>query len=165
MPEAPVPMVHFRLATPEDCRRIWEWRNEPATRESSFDDQIIPYEDHESWFLSKMQDPGIRIFIAMNEENLDIGYVRFNISAADAEISISVDKDQRGQGIGSATIQGASDQILSSDAANRVIAYVKDDNPASLKAFRRAGFSTTQTKEMAGVLAHEMVYEGALAKA
>ena len=47
--------VALRPARPEDCARIWEWRNDPETRRVSFDAARIPFETHEASFYCFFQ--------------------------------------------------------------------------------------------------------------
>ena len=153
-------LLTLRDATPEDCQRIWEWRNEPLTRESSFDTSCIPYQDHERWFLLKLRDSGTAIFVASDAASRKVGYARFSIENDQAEISVSVDQSERGKGYGSAAIRAGSDRVLSNSTVKRIVAYVKLDNPASLATFKRAGFVLARTTEVSGVTAYKLVYPG-----
>ena len=151
-------LITLRDATVEDCLRIWEWRNEPLTRESSFDTSCIPYQDHERWFLLKLRDQGTEILIATNADSRAVGYVRFSIINDQAEISVSVDRCERGQGYGSAVIRVGSDRVLRNNTVKRIVAYVKNDNPLSLATFKRAGFILSGNSEVSGVPACTLVY-------
>jgi UDP-2,4-diacetamido-2,4,6-trideoxy-beta-L-altropyranose hydrolase len=152
--------VTLRRAVAEDCRRLWEWRNEQATREASFNTEYIAFEEHERWFLRKLPDPQMRILIAEDSEGHDIGYIRFDIRGGEAEISVSVDENQRGKGYGATIIKMGSDYLLSGEHVKRIIARIKHVNPGSVFAFERAGFTVRGYMQIAGVDACEMVYEG-----
>ncbi len=160
MPEPQQAQIRLRPATHEDCRRLWKWRNEPATREASFNTDYIQYKDHERWFSSKIEAPDTRIFIVMDANGCEVGYVRFNILADQAEISVSVDRAERGKGYGPTAIRLGSEQLLATGAAKRIVAHVKSNNPVSIGAFLRAGFTPNGSKEVAGSEAYEMVYRG-----
>ena len=160
MSEPQQAQISLRPATQDDCRRLWDWRNETATREASFDTHFIPYEDHENWYSRKMQAQDTRIFIIMNADDREAGYVRFNIEADEAEISVSVDKAERGKGYGAVAIRLASNQVLASSPVKRILAYIKQDNPASVAAFGRAGFESEGTKAMSGTEVYVMAYDG-----
>lgn len=150
--------VTLRSAVSEDCRRLWEWRNERRTREASFNPDPIPYEVHERWFARKLSDPCTRIFIVVDPRGRDIGYVRFDIVDGEAEISVSIDKAERGKGYGTAAIKTGSDHLLREESVQRIVAYIKTDNLASIAAFKKAGFVLRGRKRIAGVEACEMVY-------
>src|SRR5437899_695344 len=94
--------VALRPATWEDSRRIWEWRNEEATREASFNTGEVSYEEHERWFSRKLVDPNTRIFIVADLQGGELGYLRFDIKDNEAEISVTIDKNKRRSGYGSA---------------------------------------------------------------
>ena len=160
MPEPQPPQISLRPATQDDCRRLWDWRNESATREASFDTHFIPYEHHESWFSRKLQSQDTQIYIIMDASGHEVGYVRFNISGEEAEISVSVDKDERGKGYGAAAIRQGSDQVLSSGPVKRIIAHIKQDNSASLTAFQRAGYGPMDDKDTSNTDAYVMAYDG-----
>jgi len=159
MPEHVSTRVTLRPAVLEDCRRLWEWRNEQATREASFSSQSIPFEEHAQWFASKLSDPHMRIFIAAGNHGYEIGYVRFDIIEEEAKISVSIDKNERGKGYGVAVIKNGSDHLLMTEPLQRIIAHIKTNNPASVVAFERAGFTVRGYTQIEGVQACEMVYE------
>jgi RimJ/RimL family protein N-acetyltransferase len=151
--------VTLRPAVIEDCRCLWEWRNEQATREASFNTDYIPFEEHELWFSRKLDDPYTRIIIAMDAGGHEIGYARFDINEGEAEISVSLDKSERGKGYGIEVIKKGSDQLLRTKPVHRIIAHIKTSNPASVIAFERAGYVFLGYKEIAGVKAYEMLYQ------
>jgi len=157
--DLPKPYITLRLATLQDCRRVWEWRNESLTREASFNTDHIPYEGHKRWFFNKLPSSDTRIYIFLDRAGHEIGYVRFNMLKTQAEISISVDKNERGKGYGAAAIRQSSDQILSEGSTRHVLAYVKKGNLASKAVFERAGFALVETKDMAGTQAYKMIGE------
>jgi len=152
--------VRLRPAAPDDCRRIWEWRNEQSTREASFNKDPIPFEEHERWFGQKMTDPLTRIFVVLNRDGQEIGYLRFDITGDEAEISISIDRTQRGKGYGIAAIKIGSDQILATEPVRRIVARILRGNDASIAAFQQSGFVLRGYNQTVGVDACELTYEG-----
>jgi len=160
MPERMSHQVSLRPAGLEDCRRVWEWRNDEVTREASFYTNYIPYEEHERWFSRKLTDPHFRIFIAVDSQGHELGYLRFDITEGQAEVSVSIDKNERGKGYGPAVIKRGSQYLMASEPVRRIVAYIKRDNPASMIAFERAGFALGGFKQIGDVEAYEMIYEG-----
>ncbi|HLF07214.1 MAG TPA: UDP-2,4-diacetamido-2,4,6-trideoxy-beta-L-altropyranose hydrolase, partial [Thermoplasmata archaeon] len=59
--------ISFRRAASGDARLVWEWANDPDTREASFDTAPIPWETHEDWFAKKVVDPECVFLIACGE--------------------------------------------------------------------------------------------------
>lgn len=160
MPKPQMAQIALRPATQGDCRRVWEWRNDPENRQFFFDSNDIPFEDHERWFSTKIQVSDTRIFVALDAHGREVGYVRFSIREEQAEISIALEKTERGKGYGSAAIKQGSDQLLATGAAKRIVAQVKNDNTASVAAFQRAGFAIENVKVVADTDIYEMVYAG-----
>lgn len=153
--------VGFRPARRDDCRRVWEWRNDPVTRDASFDTSEIPYDHHERWFTDKVEAEDTRIFIVAGAAGREVGYVRFTIAGDCAEISVSIDRGHRGKGYGPGAIRSSSDHLLSHGPVRRIVARVKASNFASLRAFQRVGFVIDDLRDAAGVPAYELSYEGA----
>jgi len=139
---------------------MWEWRNDPDTRESSFNTAYIPYEDHQHWFSKKIRDSATSIFVVVDHWGSDVGYVRFDIYGDEAEISISLNKSDRGKGHGTTAIRIGSDLILTTTAAKRIISRVKNTNAASVVSFQQAGFITRRIIAIGDTKASELVYEG-----
>jgi UDP-2,4-diacetamido-2,4,6-trideoxy-beta-L-altropyranose hydrolase len=152
--------IRLRPADLDDCRRIWEWRNEATTREASFDTNPVPYLNHHAWFSQKMKDPNTNIFIVENAVGNRIGYVRFDVEGAEAEISVSLDRNERGKGYGTTAIRRGAEEMISTGSAERIIALVKAGNLASMSAFQRAGFVVQATRQTSGADSHTLVYDG-----
>jgi len=150
--------MKLRAARPEDSRKIWEWRNEQSAREASFNTSVIPYADHERWFSQRLNDPKSRMFIVVNSSGRDVGYVRFDIVRDSAEISMSIDKDERLRGIGAQAIQTASNHLLVTESLREIMARIKCNNAASMAAFKRAGFVFRNRSQYAGIDVSEMIY-------
>ena len=151
------PLV-LRPARRSDCRQIWCWRNEPEVRRASFHTEVIPYDKHEIWYERKMIDSSACLLMAEEREGAEVGYVRFDKDQGEVEISICLDPGFRGKGYGSALIRKASEQYMASEGAKRIIAWVRSDNPASLKAFKRAGYVIVEETRFHGLDAHKLVY-------
>ena len=60
--------LHLRQAEQKDCRLLWEWANDPATRAASFSTETIPWEQHQAWFEDKMKDPNCLLLIGENSK-------------------------------------------------------------------------------------------------
>ncbi len=152
--------VALRAADREDCRLLWELRNDPETRAASFNTEPIPYEEHRRWFEAKGASPEIRIFIVQDPSGRGIGYVRFHLERETAEVSVSLSPGARGQGYGTAALRMAADRLLSENPGLQVIAYLKPTNPASERAFQRAGFVLQGRSQVHGVEVIRMVFGG-----
>lgn len=133
--------LRLRAAQPGDCRQLWEWANDPTVRAWAFSQAPIPWEEHVRWFQQKLRSPNCALFIAADEAGDALGQVRLEWdSRGEAEVHISVAKERRGAGIGSALIRRVVDQAWDEPSARAIHAHVKPENEASLRAFERAGF-------------------------
>ncbi len=140
--------LRLRPAEERDCRLLWEWANDPAVRGASFCQDFIPWEQHVSWFQSRLRDQNTRIMMAMNSHQAEIGTVRFNLEGDRAVVSISLDHRARGKGQGSAILKMAVNELFRSSQAIAIDAYVKPHNEASQKLFESASFRKCPSMEI-----------------
>ncbi|MBE2267254.1 MAG: UDP-2,4-diacetamido-2,4,6-trideoxy-beta-L-altropyranose hydrolase [Anaerolinea sp.] len=135
----------LRPAQADDARLIWEWANEPVVRAASFNSAPIPWEDHVRWFTGKLSDPHALILIGMDADDLPIGQVRFDVEGAEAIISVMVTTARAGKGFGADLIERGVQRVLREHpSVERVLAYIKTENSASIRAFEKAGFAFKQ---------------------
>lgn len=132
--------VELRAATSEDCWRIWVWRNDPETRRASLDPLPIAWDGHQRWFERMLGHPDRPLLVAVVGGEA-VGVVRLDVEGTDALVSINVAPEWRGCGVGTAMLRAAVEAAFAGMRLRRLRAQVKADNPASLSAFRRAGFT------------------------
>lgn len=131
---------HFELAGPSDMRLYFDWANDPQTRSQSFNSDPIPIESHEKWFKSKIQDPSL-LFLKLMEGNTAVGQIRYAFEGDMALVNYSVDLAHRGKGLSSLLLKRSMKYLyFQRSEIIRVEGYVKSENLASLKAFKRIGF-------------------------
>lgn len=150
--------ITIRPARTEDCKPLWELRNEESAREASLDSHPIPYEEHKKWFAGKLKDKSTLIFMTLNGDSQPMGYARLNLSGEDAEISVCVAPEFRRRRLGTSLIRKAAEEIIKGGKVQRVLAQVKTNNEVSLKAFERGGFKRLGTKKIRGTEVFEMAY-------
>jgi len=136
--------IRLRTVQLEDCHLFWRWANDPIVRSASFSPQSIPYEQHEQWFLNKLKSSSCCFYIAFNHHDQPIGQIRFdflkNGIPEEVEVSISIDAQHRSKGFGRLLIQSGVERLFQETNTQRVYAFVKSENLASIKSFERAGF-------------------------
>ena len=81
---------YIRPVTEEDSRLLYEWRNEELVRKNFFNQEIIPWENHEQWFKKILASDNEYAFILVDGNDL-IGQVRLTVENDVAEISYSID--------------------------------------------------------------------------
>ncbi len=139
MTEEPL-SLRLMSASMQDCRKIWQWRNDPETRQASFNTAPISYAAHEKWYEQALQNGTIRLYIAVSGQSQPVGYVRLDQKGAEVSIHLSLDPQHRGKGYGKAVIRAACAEAFHLPGVNQVRALVKEENTASRKIFERSGF-------------------------
>lgn len=134
-------MLTFRKATVDDLLLYFEWVNDTQVREHSFNSFNITLEDHERWFLNKVEDGTCLMLVFQNEENVNIGQIRIQkTDVSFAIIGISISSEQRNKGYAKEMLKLASDYFLLANPTFQIDAYIKEKNIHSIHAFEKAGF-------------------------
>lgn len=155
-----LPQLVLRPATLQDSRRIWEWRNEMATRQASFHVDIIEYAAHESWFQHKLAEASIHIFIVVHASGNELGYVRFDIQSNTASISVSIDPQYRSKHYGTQVIRMGSEHMMATVPIARIDSFIRCENKVSRRAFEAAGYALVGITTIRGIQAYHMAYTG-----
>lgn len=137
--------IKVRKVFHDDCLWIYQWRNHPATRKFSRDAEPISYEAHCEWFRRTLNAQNRRLLV-VEEYGEPIGVIRFdfiNDDLGSAEISIYVDPEKHGAGLGYKTLQAGIAGIMEDavgKALKRFVATVNEGNRVSQALFLKAGF-------------------------
>ena len=132
--------VQLRPATASDAQFLWELANDATVRATSFRSDSIPWPDHVRWLTNRLADPQCYLWLALDAADKPIGQVRFDLEAQEAIISVSLCPESRGQNLGPLTIRNACRRLFTVAPAVTIVAFIKTDNLASVRAFTRAGF-------------------------
>ncbi len=130
--------IRLREATSEDARMAYGWRNAEPTRRYFRQSAAVALSDHLAWWGDALGAPARHLLIA-EREGVGVGVVRFDIEGVDAEISIYLDPDRAGRGLGSSILHATADRALLLGLAC-LHAEIDPANIASQRAFARAGF-------------------------
>ncbi len=139
--------IYLRFAEKEDCRDLFEWRNDETTRKYAFSDEPIRYENHKEWFERSLEKRSRVMLIAFNEDLEKTGQIRFDKHENYAEIDIAVAPDFRGRGIGTSILQKGAKTYMSNFDAEFLLAKIKYENTASIRIFEKCGFVKTAEKK------------------
>ncbi|MFT3909285.1 MAG: GNAT family N-acetyltransferase [Ferruginibacter sp.] len=136
-------LLSHRRASQEDMELYFTWANDALVRKQSFQTAAIKLEDHQQWFLKKIADKNCIMLVFENDAKDPVGQVRIEkqVHASGFVIGISVDENSRNKGFASKMISDASDHFFSIFPSEKIYAYIKKDNPGSIKAFEKAGYS------------------------
>jgi len=149
--------LRLRQVREEDCGLLWNWANDKDVRGSSFSPESILWDEHIQWFAKKLNDPNCFHFIALDEQDIPIGQVRFDIRGEETEIDVSIDAEWRRCGNGSSLIELATENMFLTTPLKAVHAFVKLHNAASVHAFKKAGFQDSGIAFMRGHQAEHLV--------
>ena len=131
--------TRFRFATPQDARRIWEWRNQGNPEHYQLGGQKIPYEDHCAWYGAALKETK-RHFRILESGGLASGYIRLDeIGVSQAYVSICLSAEMRGQGLSHLLLAEASNLARLLEI-NTLFATIHIENRASQMCFKKAGF-------------------------
>lgn len=153
--------LQLRTANTADCDLIWRWRNDPRTRQASFSSGKIELVTHRDWYQRVLNNPRQHLLIG-SIVGQDIGVLRYDMSTTNThdnhtEVSVYLDPDLHGIGLGSALIAAGSRWLkIAQPTISRIAAQVRCNNPASHRAFLNAGFEETDSSTDSIILTHQL---------
>lgn len=139
--------IRLRKATLDDCRTLFEWRNDPITVAMSLVSEPVPWENHVAWFESSLANPKRHLLVA-ELAGSPVGTIRFDDLDDTSEISITVSPERRGQGMGTGLLEVADEWARMELGLDRIIARIKETNPASIAIFKKSGYQVTEYGEV-----------------
>ena len=135
--------MKIREANVDDSNDIFEWRNDPITRQMSFNSDVVTFSTHNKWFENSLHNKNRYLLIA-EEEGRKISVVRFDIKEekSTAEININLNPLERGKRLSSAVISKSISyfNIINNKRIKTVIAKIQKKNIASKRSFIKCGF-------------------------
>ncbi|MBE9048667.1 GNAT family N-acetyltransferase, partial [Pleurocapsales cyanobacterium LEGE 10410] len=124
-----------------DIDDLFEWANDPITRNNSYSKENIDYSTHVKWVQNKITSSDCVFLMFENALGQKVGFVRFDREEQKIwVISINIAPLQRGNGYSVELLRRALIHFKSMKGENKVDAFIKKENAASVKAFERAGF-------------------------
>jgi deoxyribonuclease-4 len=123
-----------------DCKDLYDWRNHPIVRKNSYNTESFSFENHQKWFQEKLQSQETTIYIAYSKSK-KIGMIRFEDQKDMIQVSVMLNPQYIGQGLGKKLIELGVQKFKQRNATDKaIVAQIKQDNVASIKAFEKAGF-------------------------
>lgn len=142
--------LHFRFANETDTDLYYKWANDPTVRKNSFNSDEINYSDHVAWFHNKLKTKDCFFYLFLNSKNEEVGQVRIDKSNNETIIGISIDEKFRGHGFGAEMLRQSTADYFKKSREKYIVAYIKNENTASIKQFTKAGFSDASEVELNG---------------
>lgn len=126
----------LRKAGIEDSDLLLAWRNDEATRLSSFNSAPVRAEEHTHWLERSLRCAGRSLFI-VEESGIPVGTVRIDaLPNGQKDLSWTIAPERRGAGIGREAVKKAIDE----HPEWVFVARIKTTNMASIKIAEHAGF-------------------------
>ncbi|WP_324671004.1 UDP-2,4-diacetamido-2,4,6-trideoxy-beta-L-altropyranose hydrolase [Hymenobacter sp. GOD-10R] len=143
--------LQLRPVAPADSEQLFEWANEPAVRQHSFNPNPISLAEHEQWFQNRLNDPNSILLIAEDSTTRQAaGLIRFSVENTEATLSYLLGANYRGKGLAAGLLAAGTWQLLQQfPAVRQVVGHVQATNLASIRAFERAGFQELSFSETA----------------
>ncbi len=138
--------VMLRKAEENDCTLLFQWRDE-ATIANSAQPRTFTFEEHEAWFQSKLKDDSNDIFIGEFGPGKPFGVIRFDQMVDGAEVSINIDPNLRGKGLGKKLLQ-----VAIKEERCTLFATIRAKNVASLIIFLASGFELSEYNSRTGLV-------------
>lgn len=138
--ERNIPNVILARATVADMRFFFTLRNESRVRKTSFNKNHIEWGEHREWFLKMLKRPDSCAFV-VKVNRKKVGQVRMDFHGNSSDISVSIAPSDRRKGYAAITVDAASRYVFKKyPNVNKIFAYIKPSNIASIKTFKKAGF-------------------------
>jgi spore coat polysaccharide biosynthesis protein SpsF len=138
--------IIIKKATEQDAVDLWQWRNDPLTRQMSITTNEVNWQDHLHWFNNSLTNDQRSLYIGYVDNEFDVvenkvGMCRFDIDDANntAEISINLNPHYRNKKLSSVLLQSTIDAFFKIHKID-LLATIKKQNAASDKCFRSCGF-------------------------
>jgi L-amino acid N-acyltransferase YncA len=136
-------MMVVRRAGQEDCRDIWEWRNDPLAVGMSVSKDVVPWEAHQKWYAEAIGNSDRVLMIGElsgNGVSEKVGMCRFDLRAADAYVSLNLAPAMRGKGLSARLLRQSIAEVASSSRRRSFLATINRENVPSIRCFERCGF-------------------------
>ena len=137
--------LKMRFAELMDADLYFKWANDTLVRKNSFNQTEIDFNQHVNWFKNKLNSENCFFYMFFDEKDNAVGQVRIDKSDEEIVIGISIDENHRGKSLGTIMLNQACNDYLSRFPLAVIIAYIKEENIASINQFSKAGFINTQS--------------------
>lgn len=136
----PTEELELRNVSADDMDDLYSWRNHPVVRENSFSIEPLSLEGYRRWFKRKAQSVDTVIYVGYCRD-CKIGTIRFEEEPENIKVSVMLNPEYIGKGLGTKCIKEGVRRFMEENRSRKpIMAEIKKDNFASIKAFEKAGF-------------------------
>ena len=132
--------ILIRRLCNQDCRDVYDWRNDATTRQMSLNGDVLDYDDHMTWFAMMLSsDINVGLIGEINSEK--IGIVHFREDHEVTFVSINLNPSFRGKRLSSEFLSKSLEVYLTKrQSVTQFLAEIKCDNIKSEKIFKDNNF-------------------------
>jgi len=132
----------IKEATLDDMMDVYYLSNDPLVRQNSFNTEKIKLEDHKKWYFDKINNKEVFFYVIRDKVTTElISYIRFEKEKNDEYIaSLAILEKFRGKGLGYKLLKLVSSEVINKKEVNKINAFIKPENIASIKTFKKAGY-------------------------
>ena len=131
--------VTLRPAQPQDATVAWRWRDTESTRRHFHDPRPVALGAHLAWWSATLADPTRELLIAEIGKTF-VGVLRLDHEETLTTVSIYLDPDMVGLGVGSQVLRAAQRLRANCRPGIPLCAQILSQNAASIASFEAAGF-------------------------
>jgi RimJ/RimL family protein N-acetyltransferase len=134
-------MLTFRYALSGDSDLYFKWANDELVRKNSLNTDDIKFEDHKKWFLSKIDNLDVFMYVFLDIEKEPVGQVNIELKNDWVILGQSVAKKHRGKKYSSELLTKSTNDYLKQFPDRTIVSVVKSTNIPSLKMSVNSGFN------------------------
>ena len=142
-------IFNLRAIIDSDSDILYDWVNDPVTRQSSFSTHNIKREEHNKYIEFILRSKTNNQFI-LDIDNISVGTIKESITENCIELTYAISPKNRGKRIASLMM----DLYLYNRRGN-FLCQIKESNIPSIKMVKRCGF--TLSNKVDGVLNYNII--------
>ena len=139
-------------ATKNDIIGIYNLLHREFVKKYSPNSEELEWEKHKKWYEFWLKSPYYLIYVVKNLNGKIIGQIRYEIDGEISTISIYLDKENRGKGLGIFFIKKSIEELkLEKRDVKLVLAHILEENDISKKMFLNFGFLFSDKNNYNGI--------------
>lgn len=144
--------VILRRAEERDIPEIYEHLHRDYVKKYFSENESREWENHKKWYKFLINSPYFLLYVLEDVSGKFLGQLKFELDGETAIISIYMSKSSRGNGIGKeAILKGMEELAFYYENIEIVLAYILEENEASIKTFENSGFLFEKEEEYHGI--------------
>lgn len=139
-------------ATEDDIVGIYNLLHREFVKKYSPNSEKEELEKHKKWYEFWLKSPYYIIYVIKDLKGKVIGQIRYEIDGEISIISIYLDKENRGKGLGKIFVERSIKELKSEKTEVKlIVAYILEENDISKKMFLNFGFLFSEKKNYNGI--------------